>query len=353
MAACQLGDTIVIKPSTYAAQSVSATKTAPGCTVIGEPGVTIGPLNTSGSYLTLRNVTVDVGSAHAPGGWSNSGNHITLESVAFHGPYVSLFLHGADVAWVGGELGAAGIIGGKRHCAYGDSEPVEISSIQRLRIAGVTFHRQDFDSSPAACSSNGFHLEMVRIDHDSDGVTIESSTFEDGDHSNTASIFITNVLTEPGDPTNLTFRNNFFGSADNSTFGVHSNVSDCSTVTIAYNTFLNGVFSSSCAASLIGNLGPYPTFAGCQGTHVKNVWQDSLSTTCGSDLWVMGTRYRTDALGLTVNDGGVDSFHLLPGSIAIDKGETAGYCTGALGAVDHDGNQRPKGMACNAGAHEL
>ena len=52
---------------------------------------------------------------------------------------------------------------------------------------------------------------MIRLDGGTSFFTLRNSTFDNGDHSNTASIFIT----EPGgssDPHDLTFENNFFGT---------------------------------------------------------------------------------------------------------------------------------------------
>jgi hypothetical protein len=46
-----------------------------------------------------------------------------------------------------------------------------------------------------------------------------------------------------------------------------------------------------------------------------------------------------------------DGVHLDAGSPAIDAGESD-YCTGALGAVDREGNPRPLGRTCDAGPHE-
>ena len=356
LSACQAGDTVVIKAGAYGNQGVNASAPSPGCTVVGEDGVTLGALNTKGDNLTLRQVTVDVGDGHAPGGWRNSGNNVTLESVALHGAFVSVNLAGSDVTWRGGELGVAGKTGGKRSCNSGDAEPVQIQNADHVLIDGVAFHPQDFDPTPCSGSVNGFHLEMIRIDSGTSFFTLQNSTFDDGDHSNTASIFITNVSSDPGDPTNLTFQNNFFGSADNATFSVHAAVDDCSSYVFAYNTFRNSPgdpTANGCSKSdgmlWVGNLGPRPGFFACAGTHTGNVWQNDTAYTCGTDTIVTGKQWGYDALGL----GGPDGFHLQSGSPAIDKAESGGYCTSKLGGRDHDGDPRPSGAACDAGADEI
>lgn len=355
LAACTPGDVIVMKAGTYGSQSISASLTSPGCTVTAENGTTSGPLSTGGSFYTIQNLTVDAGSGHGPGGWGNSGSNITLNNLYVHGAYASVLWNGgSNITWHGGELGQAGVTGGKRTCGL-DTEPMETYATN-MTIDGVTFHKQDYDATANACSSNGYHLEMIRVDDGTNGLLLKNSMFENGDHADTASIFITNVLgaNRSDAPKNLTFQNNFFGSADNSSFGIHSNVSDCSTFTFAYNTFNNSTGStSSCTNTTglryIGNLGPFPTYIGCVGTHTKNVWQDDHTMTCGSDIFVNGTRFATDQLGL----GGSDGFHLVAGSPAIDKGEAGGYCTSTLGASDYDGGTRPAGAACDAGADEF
>lgn len=356
VAACEPGDVVRIRPGSYPAQNVTSSVATPGSTVIGEDGVTLAGLTTSGSGLTLRHVTVDVGSGHAAGGWSNSGNDVTLEDVALHGSFVSAQITGSHVTWRGGELGSAGVTGGKRSCNSGDSEPLQVDHADHVTIDGVTFHPQDYDPTPCAGSSNGFHLEMVRIDADTNLFTLKNSTFEDGDHANTASIFITNVNGDPGDPANLAFQNNFFGDAENTTFSIHANVTNCSSFVFAYNTFHNAPgdpTSNGCTQSAgmlwIGNLGPRPGYYACAGTHTGNVWQNDSQYTCGTDKVVVGAQWGHDALGL----GGPDGFHLTTGSPAIDAAEAGGYCSSSLGARDHDGDTRPKGSSCDAGADEM
>jgi hypothetical protein len=69
---------------------------------------------------------------------------------------------------------------------------------------------------------------------------------------------------------------------------------------------------------------------------------------CGTDTVVAG-----DNNGLNPANVGLDS-NLDPqaASPVLNAGETSGYCTGALGAIDIFGNPRPFGAACDAGAAE-
>lgn len=135
----------------------------------------------------------------------------------------------------------------------------------------------------------------------------------DGDGSNTASIFITNVASEPGDPTHLTFENDYFGAALNATFSAHSNIGDCGTFTFAYNTFggsMGGPEGSGCTTTGLTwayNLASRPAFYECAGTHTGNPWQDDRAYDCGSP--------------------------------ALEAAEESGYCTGALLGLDREGDR--------------
>ena len=350
--ACRPGDVIRVRAGTYAAQAITGDKAAPGCTVVGDSGTTIGELTTEGRFLALQNVTVDVGPAKRAG-WAARASNVTLTNVAFHGPFVSIDISGvSNVRWSGGELGSPNATGGRRICGQ-DAEPLQIAGADHVTIDRVRFHPQDADPTPSPCSANGFHLEMIRLDAGTTFFTLSNSTFDNGDHSGTASVFIT----EPGgsvDPHDLTFENNFFGTNDSvGAFDVHSNVTSCVNFTFAYNTFRapTGAFQCTSAVNTVwvGNLGANGPAASCFGTFINNVWQDTHSDKCGSDTWVFGARGRVDRLGL----GGPDGFHLQPGSPAIDAGERTGYCTSKLGARDHDGRRRPIGGRCDAGATEL
>ena len=328
--ACRPGDTVMIRAGLYGAQTITGNKAPPGCTVKGESGTTIGDLITGGAFFTLSNVTIDVGNAKQAG-WRARASNVTLNNVRLHGSFVIVDIYRvSDVRWMGGELGTAGQTGGARVCGQ-DALPVQIGEADHVTISGVGFHPQAADQTPSACSENGFHLEMIRIDGGTSFFTLRNSTFDSGDHSGTASIFIT----EPGgsiDPHDLTFENNFFGTNESvGAFDVHANVSPCVNFTFAYNTFLAtpGILQCTSAVNTrwIGNLGALPPEPICLGSHVNNVWQDTGSDKCGStDKWIHGTRLQTDKLGL----GGSDGFHLQAGSPAIGAGETEGYCTTTL-----------------------
>jgi len=348
--ACRPGDTIRIRAGVYGPQTITGNKRPPGCVVKGAPKTTLGDLVTSGAFLTLEDVTVDVGDAKRAG-WKVNADHVSLKRVRIHGSFASVDISGVtNVRWNGGELGTPGVVGGRRVCGE-DAEPVQIAEATDVVIDGVDFHPQNADPTPSSCSANGFHLEMVRIDSGTSRFVLRNSTFDNGDHSGTASVFIT----QPGgliSPHDLVFENDAFGTNEAvGAFDVHSNVSICRNFTFAYNTFLATPGAFQCTADnvrWIGNLGARSATATCFGTFVRNVWQDSSRDTCGSDRWVLGARWGTDRLGL----GGSDGFHLQRGSPAIDRGEPAGFCTTGIGGRDRDGQLRPRGTRCDAGADE-
>jgi hypothetical protein len=335
----------------YGRQQINGDKAAPGCVFTGARGATLGDLSTRGDFFTLRNVTIDVGSAKRAG-WEASARHVTLRNVRLRGPFVSVDIHDAsDVKWIGGELGARGRKGGRRVCGE-DAEPVQVENADHVVFEGIDFHPQGADPSPSSCSANGFHLEMIRLDYGTSYFTLRDSTLDNGDASDTASVFIT----EPGgdrDPQQLRFENNFFGTNDsvNGAFDVHANVTTCRGFTFAYNTFRAPTGAFQCGSAVdtrwIGNLGANGPSSPCVGSYVRNVWQDPRRDHCGSDKWVVGTRGRVDRLGL----GGPGSFYLMPRSPGINAGELS-YCTTLLGRRDHDGGRRPVGRRCDAGADE-
>ena len=381
-------ETIIIKAqsgTTYPNQTITGDKAGSGCRVIGEDGTNIGVLNISAAYFWLENVTVVAPSTHGSGGLGVTSPNVTLKGVNLHGPYVSADLSGSNnLLWQGGELGTAGQTGGKRVVCpagggAGDPEPIQMSNTSGVTFDGIKFHPQDADTTPVSCSSNGYHLEMIRIEGANSNFTLKNSTFDNGDHSGTASIFIT--TSSAGGPAahDLLFQNNFFGDVDASSgaFSVHSNVTNCTNFTFAYNTFRSSTGAFQCAnfsnnkwianvgANFFDNAKPCPPTN--QILYTNNVWQDdyinySGNKNCGSDgvtpgyggtnpgadTLVQGTRYAVTSLGL----GGSDGFHLQAGSPAINKGEYGGYCMAALSARDHDGGVRANGARCDAGAHE-
>lgn len=191
------------------------------------------------------------------------------------------------------------------------------------------------------------HVEALRIDGGYDGVTVRNSDFWDNVWTNTGTVLHTNAG-GAADPRNVSFINNYFGTNGPSFYTIVQGSPTCTNLTVAYNTFLEEPFQPGCThtgTKHVGNLGPKADATCYSGvTSLKNVWQHSSSTACGTDTWVNGTAGATDALGL----GGTNGFDLQNGSVAEEAGETTN-CP----ALDHGGEARPNGGTnCDAGADE-
>ena len=201
----------------------------------------------------------------------------------------------------------------------------------------------------ATCGADHtFHLENVRI-QGAKNTTIRNSWFLKGSDAGSGHIFITTTSPQDTQPTGFRLENTVL-EAVNGTYVLqqHSNVQSCATYVLAHNTFFQG-FAFSCGITngmqWIGNLGPW---VGCDGTHVKNVFQKASQASCGSDKWVSGPDYSVSALGISA-----DARHLNAGSPALDAAEAAGasqWC--GAGALDFEGDARPVGAFCDAGADE-
>jgi hypothetical protein len=202
-----------------------------------------------------------------------------------------------------------------------------------------------------------YHLESVRIDQNVNQVLLDRVTFLGGSDDNTARVFVT-YPSGKSQPRNVTIRNSVFGKAHGS-YNIDFGGGACQNFVFAYNTFTQERLSSCGAGSSItwvGNIGPKSAnTAGCTPgtTWLRNVWQwDSDPRVCSGEAanntWVSGARFEANALGLDAN------LRPLPGSPVLEKGEppAGSYCTGALGSIDRNGDARPLGGFCDAGAFE-
>ena len=352
--ACQPGDTIIVKSSatSYGAQSTSGAKASPGCTIQAEAPdtVTVSSLNTGGGYLTIKDITVDVG-LNGRGGWS-TGSNVTAINLKLHGGEPNASIQGVtNVIWDGGELGQSTGGAKARDFCNGSDEPVTIASSSTIKVKHVTFWPQTTGTNNA-CN----HMENFRIDGTSatptNDILLEGNFFKPGDGSNTARIFITTTSSN-WQPTNIKIQNNYFGGqATAYDIDVHADVTSCSTFTIAYNTLLGGDNAIQCSdfagMKWIGNAGGKAGSA-CRGIFTKNVWVSSGNTACSSDKWVSGNAYSAaSALGVDAN-GDIGN-----NSPAKDAAELA-YCTSATGinSLDRYSKTRPAGTTCDAGSMEF
>lgn len=340
LAACVPGDTIRMKAGTYGAQTITATKTAPGCTVIAEPSTTVGRLTTGGAWYELHNMTGAVNN-----GWSQSSgaNNITCRNCHFSGQETQpwgtanvVTMGGSSVSnirWIGGSLRNFA-------CANCNSALYVGGPSSNLLVDAVTFDNVRNTGGVAN------HFEVIRVDGNVNGFTLSRSSFTNSVTS-TSTVFMSTW--EGIKPQNLVFENNFFGDTSPAYFHFQANFqnqSNCSNWAFRYNTFTGpqGMMVDAASASCgsfsnvvwIGNLGPR---GNCQGTAFRsNVWYGSSGAACGA----------TDRVVTSAGLGGTDGFHLTAGSPAIDAGGSGADCI----ATDHDGNSRPAGARCDAGAHE-
>jgi hypothetical protein len=342
------GDTIGVKAGTYGPQLVQGDKTAE-TTFFGEMGVVVSgnrecfdpPQFGSASafcanavHLTINDIIIDAGDAigQSVGSQINAAD-VTYNNVSLYGQFVAMTVEAPRFSWHHGSLGRDGVTRGPWRCTESHGEPMQIDEAGAgATIDGVRFNPVSLQvgAGPYCGADDTPHIESIRINSAAD-VTIENCYFVAGSDAGSGHIFTSSM------PLQTIIRNSVFEPV-NGTYAMQVNPG--TGWVLAYNTFEQPVLSYNDDVTWIGNLGV--SDPGCGGTHVKNVWMGSGA--CGSDRFV-----GEQSLGIA--SGG----HLAAGSPAIDAAETPSaddYCTHALGAVDRDGQTRPRGQACDAGAEE-
>jgi HYR domain-containing protein/uncharacterized protein DUF1565 len=358
----QPGDAVNVAPGTYPGETITAVKSSPGV-VVYAAGATFGPLVTGGSWYTIDNLTIDTGTVHGAGGWTAppTSSYITMNNLKLHGLYPSVHPGGSFITWDGGEMGVAGQdpAQAQRLCSTRDTEPITSEgsgNANNITIENVHIHPQGSSTTPCTGSSNGFHLELIRIDYGAHDWLVKNVVFDAGSESSTATVFVTRYGGTV-DPYNLTFENDYFGKAapgDHGGIDFGTNVATCSNFHFINNSFesatgsetVNGGCASAPGLEWIGNAGARTTTAAgypCMGLHENNVWQNDVSYTCGNDKIVIGTRYATDKLGYTGDNG-----HTLPTSVLVGAGEPAANGPSA----DFEGDLRPTPGYDDAGADQ-
>jgi hypothetical protein len=327
LAACAAGDTIRMKAGTYGAQTITATKASPGCTIIAEVTTSLtGKLNTAGSWYEIQNIN--------GAGWEAAGSNITCRGCNFSGAQVDWGSGATNVSWLGGSLR-------NFSCGSGCDHGMGIYTLgSNLLIDGVTF-----DNIRGTGAAQGQHFEVIRVDGNINGLTIRKSTFTNN-QTNTSTIFFS---TWNGyKPKNITIENSFFGNSGDAYFHFNQNLQNqgtCENWTFRYNTFTgpqgllaeSGMCTGYSNVVWLGNLAPRGS--GCVGSAFRNnVWYGSSGAACGS----------ADKVVTSSGLGGPNGFYLTAGSLAIDAGGSGADCV----ATDHDGNSRAVGARCDAGAHE-
>jgi hypothetical protein len=349
-AACQAGDTIRVKNGSYGDVEVTPNRPSiggAGCQFIGESdtGVVLTMLSSrllgGADYMNVKDITINTGSSHAKGLLMNETQHATYDNVDVTGPYAQ-FSAGwdrqtIDMTWKNSELGTAGNTT-NRECGQELGQPVELDNVNGLTFDNMTFHPFIPDSGPECPPDNTMHLETIRINGNVDNFTIKNSVFTDGRGDNTALIFFT------GDNSNgFQLVNSYLGALNGPGAGTTTMYltvrADCTAMVFAYNHFQDGSIANDCTTSTgmlwVGNT--RSANPGCDGTHIKNVWQGSGS--CGTDTFIGASSFGYDGTG----------YHLTAGSPLINAGENT-HCTTYAGNLDMDGGTRSG--VCDAGPDE-
>jgi hypothetical protein len=340
------GDTVRVRAGSYGPQSAGGTKT-PSITFVGDAGTQV---VSARPEVGLQGLSL--------------GGNVTISGVNAGGDEPFVYIGGENSTWRDSRLLESSDDDTKARGSQlaGTPEPIliytdESTPIRNAALVNVVIEPQHICTPGQGTCGAGdvYHLESIRIDQNVDGVLIDRVTFIAGGEDNTALIFITTPSQSTPNPKNITIQNSIFGAAQGSYAIVGGGFRACEGWTFAYNTFAQER-SLECqdgsSIQWIANIGPKsPSGANCTPgtTWTKNHWQwSSNSSNCSgnTDVWIEGDNFSTNALGLDAD------MHVMAGSPVIDAAE-ATYCTGKLGAVDRDGDPRPTGAACDAGADEL
>lgn len=346
--ALSAGQTACIKRGTFDGQLVTGHKRSPttlrGC----EDGVVIQAVSmpdpcpvqprqgaayqgasvcAAASHMVLADVTIDTLDTHGiSNGVQITGDDVELRNVQFPAKFTSNWARGEGLRWIGGRVGSKGQ-GTPGQRWLGDGYPLTLSGNDAL-VDNVTMWPQGSNQTPWTESSNGFHLQYIRVE-DSSGNTFRRINFVDGGEAGSGLIFFTG----PRASGDQTLEGNYFGSlADGSTsYQVHQSVGTCNW-TWRFNTVrrAGAAECSSTGSRWHGNVGRI----GCDGKHTRNFQPGAGS--CGTDTY-------TSKLGLGAGGS------LAPGSPARRVNGLKGCGDDGL-TPDLAGRTRPSGAFCSAGA---
>lgn len=346
--ACQAGDLIGVQTGSYGSQTVTGTKTSPGCVIdlsaSGTPATfaSFSPVSSAGSatWLEIRNGNIPGGYAWNQTSPTQVPTHLTLRNIDTTSN--SLMKGGSDIAIIGGSV--HNWDAGNHAAAFWFETNTTAETMPNITVQGVTFH--DLTNSVS-----GNHMEIIRIDTGTSNVLIDGNRFYNNQES-TSTIFITNVNSDPGDPHDITIQNNFFGQVPNAYFVIATQtpvVQTCLNIAVLYNSFATSPTTmSGCTTKvntrIVGNVGPRGS--GCEGgvAYSHNVWQYTANSPCGaSDRVVVGSS-GNNLLGFTNTIMG--DMHLTAGSPAMSAGDPTSYP-----AADYDGQARPSTPDSGADQH--
>lgn len=347
--AATAGDTIRVKAGSYGIQHIDGDKGSETW-IIGEDVETVlvsgsdedcyaafgksTVLCANAAHLTLENVTADTNDNNgASAGSLIAAPDVTFNNVRLVGNWPDTYVDpdAHRFHWNGGVYGDADPP--ERPCLLSVGEVVWVEGADNVTVENVTFNKQTVED----CGVDTTHLEMVRLENDTNDFTLRNNTYSAGTDAGSGYLFMSVATND-----NLHIVGNYFPDL----VGSYWMQADCASGWVfAYNTFEEpAAINGSCGIVWAGNLGNAASYPGCSGTHTKNVWGGSGS--CGTDTFVGASSLGVDSTG-----------HLDAGSPAIDAGETPGasdLCTDAayVDSVDRDGTVRPQGSVCDAGADE-
>jgi hypothetical protein len=368
---CQNGDTVLVEAGSYSAQRVTgANGRTSMCTIEADTGqtVTLAALDTQGDWLTVRGMSIpttfDVG-GHA---WTDSGSHIVGDDLDATGPEATVLftdLGGTksptDITWKNSNMGTPGNTTIRR-CATGNGAPFQIDGADNVTLLSIDFWQFFPDQRATECgSSNGMHLEDVRINGGSNNARLNRVRFHDGSGDGSARIFVSGPGSDDLRVVNswLGVANGANGNPDNAVV-LAAGGGTCTGYVFAYDSWVGGMNDSACPVkpAYYGDMATVPSYLACPGRAAAgNLWTfTDTKSACPGSSWI-ADRLATTSCSQDADPYDCfhaykvasDHWHLTAMSPAINAGENA-QCTMYAGDMDIDG--RPRIGVCDVGPDE-